>query len=218
MTMHASRTAALLTTISGIALTAAALTGCSGQEPAPEPSSSQGSQESQGNQEATESAPTTQATPDEGTVGGPAEDADLATSPVPVSAEDAIATAKSEAADATVYSIDLEFERRHDTWVYSVDLQDQAKEYEIKIDAATNEVLASETEHAEEPEAAVSPSDPLPYADALKLAQDQGSGRLAGWSLEEDDGAVEYTFEFGDDPDDVDVVVDAKTERVYVDN
>ncbi len=205
--------------MSGLALAASVLAGCSDEKPAPAPSSSSAAgQPSQG-------SPTPRSTDGSPTAGNPgangnapAESADLATEPVPVSPEDAINTARAESGDAGVTSIDLEFERRHDTWVYSVELQDQAKDYEIDIDAVNGSVLASESERVDEPEVTVSPTDPLPYADALKLAQDQGQGRLTGWSLGEDDGAIEYTFEFGDEPDDIEVVVDAKTKRVYVDD
>ncbi|MGO1320793.1 MAG: PepSY domain-containing protein [Galactobacter sp.] len=225
--MKATKPAAFLTTLSGLALTSAALTGCAGDDPAPTPASSSAAQQSQQTPPAqgtpeNQSTPASQGTPENPSAsngnGAPAANADLAHSPVPITAEAAVSTAKSESNDAGVTSIDLEFERRHDTWVYSIDLQDQNKEYEVNIDAVTGSVLATDSEPAEEPEATVSPSEPLPYAEALELAQAQGQGRLAGWSLDEDDGAVEYTFEFGDDPDDIEVVVNTETKRVYVDD
>jgi uncharacterized membrane protein YkoI len=217
--MKTTHTAAFVTAVPALAL-ALALSGCDGsKDSAPSPSSHD------------TTAPTTDLPSDPpgttpqsaapsstGAASTPARNADLAATPVPVSPEDAVDKAKKTAPTAKVYSVELDFESRSATWAYSIDLQDSAKEYDVKVDASNGTILSTETERAEEPEGEVSTTNPLPYATALKLAQTKGHGRLAGWSLDEDDGIVAYTFEFGDEPAETEVLVNVKTKDVTLDD
>lgn len=148
---------------------------------------------------------------------GPDEHADLAATPVKLKPTEAIDVAQGEVGKGTVHEISLEFKHRHDAWVYEVELQRGTDDYEIKLDAMTGEILDVDRDSTHKHKHAIDPTKPLSYDDALALAKQKADGRLSEWSLEFDDGSTHYEFEFGDEPNKQEVVVNADTKRAYLD-
>lgn len=147
-----------------------------------------------------------------------AEDADLAKESPAVSPDDAIATAKDEAKNGTVHAIELDFDRHDDVWQYEVKIIDGTTDYDIEVDADSGEVGKVEKDSTDDKEIAIDLSDPMTFDEALKLAQDKGSGRLESWKLESDDGRVEYQFDFEDSGQETEVTVDVESQRVTIDD
>lgn len=149
---------------------------------------------------------------------GLAEDADLAKESPAVSPDDAIAAAKDEAKNGTVHAIELDFDRHSDAWQYEVKIIDGTTDYDIEVDADSGEVGKVEKDSTDDKEIAIDLSDPMTFDEALKLAQDKGSGRLESWKLESDDGRVEYQFDFEDSGQETEVTVDVESKRVTIDD
>lgn len=149
---------------------------------------------------------------------GLAADADLSRESPSVAPEDAIATAKKEAKDGTVHGIELDFDERDKAWQYEVKVIAGSTDFDIEIDAETGEVVDTEKDSSDDKEQAIDLNDPMTFDEALKLAQDKGSGRLDGWKLESDDNRIEYQFDFDDKGEEIEVSVDVESKKVTVDD
>lgn len=149
---------------------------------------------------------------------GLAADADLSKESPSVAPKDAIATAKEEANDGTVHGIELDFDERDKAWQYEVKVIDGSTDFDVEIDAETGDVVNTEKDSSDDKEEAIDLNDPMTFDEALKLAQDEASGRLDGWKLESDDNRIEYQFDFGDKGDEIEVSVDVESKKVTVDD
>ncbi len=149
---------------------------------------------------------------------GLAPDVDLSSQSPSVTPEQAISTAEKEAGKGTLTSIELDFNERAEIWQYEITIQDGSTEHEVEIDAGSGDVLNTEKDDTDDQAVAVSLEKPMTYDEALKLAQEKGSGRLEGWKLEHDDERLEYQFDFDDQGRDIEIAVDAESKKVTVDD
>lgn len=148
---------------------------------------------------------------------GLAEDADLSKESPTTSAEDAIAAARTQVKNGTLHAIELDYDRRDGMWQYSIKILDGTTDHEVIINAGSGEIVRDEKEETDDQEQAVDLSKPMTYDEGLELAQSKGQGRLEGWKLESDDGAVEYQFDFDDNGQETEVTVNVESKQVTVD-
>jgi uncharacterized membrane protein YkoI len=149
--------------------------------------------------------------------GALAADADLRTEAPAVDAEQAIEVALQEVGDQTVYAIELEYDMRAQAWQWEVGVLEGATDHEVTIDATTGEVVEHQQEPTDDQEQAIDLASPMTFQEALDLAAAEVDAPLTGWKLEWDDGAMQYQFEFAPGQDDVDVVVDTASGKVWRD-
>lgn len=216
-TKRATRTAA-----AGALAVAFALAGCSGTD---DEQSQGGGEQSQAAEETT---PATEASsaddagePSSDSAAesaGLAPDADLSSESPSVSPEDAISAAQKEVGDGTVHAIELDYDQRDAAWQYEVKILAGTTDHDIDIDAESGEIVEAEKDSTDDREESIDLADPLNFDEALELAQDKSSGRLASWKLEHDDGRAQYQFDFDDKGEEIEVTVDVDSKKVSVDD
>ena len=145
------------------------------------------------------------------------EDADLSTASPQVTPDEAIAAAQKEAGDGTVHAIELDYDRRDGAWQYEVKILKDRTDYDIDVDAQSGEVVKTEDDTTDDSEKAIDLTDPMSFDEALRLASEQGKGRLTSWKLESDDDRIEYQFDYDDAGTESEVTVDVRTKKVTVD-
>lgn len=119
--------------------------------------------------------------------------------------------------------VELELDEDNNEWVYKVNLENDTEEYEAELSAEDLSVLNEETETDEDnnTEDQFSYGDAIPHDEAVQTALDEAGGELAGWTLDKDDGQLEYEVEVtnADNGDDTDVTINAESgEVIEVDN
>ncbi|MCQ9388876.1 PepSY domain-containing protein [Brevibacterium sp. 50QC2O2] len=215
--MTTKRTSRTLLALSSPILAVGLLAGCGSGTPTDSPSS---------DAPAPSTSPTSVDAPAATDSTGPAtiptasafgENIDLATQNVPITPAAALEAAQQKA-QGTFYTIELDFEQRNSAWEYELGFQHDRTEYEVSVDAVTGKVVDVHKEATDDRETPIEVDKPLPYSEALSLAQEKSSGRLTGWSLEADDGHIDYSFDFDEDGKDVDVTVDTATKRAFIDD
>lgn len=139
------------------------------------------------------------------------ETIDLRAVDLPVSAEDAVATATGDAGSGFVYEIELDYSRDAQQWVYEVKILDGASDHEYAINAVTGDIAGAETDTTDDAEQEIILGDPMELSEALTLATDVVNEPLRGWTYKYDDGALVYEFDLGPPRDTVEVVVDVVT-------
>lgn len=160
-----------------------------------------------------------------GTSTGSEEDSDsglpetinLRSTDMPVSAQDAIDTATSEAGGGFVYSIEMDYSRSASAWVYEVKVLDGTTKHEYDIGAETGEVLEHETDSTDDEEREITLEEPMTFAEALEAATTEVNEPLRGWKYEWDDGRLIYEFDLGSPRDTVEITVDAETGQTFRD-
>lgn len=146
-------------------------------------------------------------------------DADLATTELPIPAEEAVSLALEASGGGDVHTITIDHDRR-DGWEWDVEIHNAGEEHDIELSAITGEVTEHERDNDNEDEPVVDVTAPMPYAEALELATGTQDGRVSGWSLDSDDGRIHYEVDIvpsGSD-DDIDVQVDVETKDVRIDD
>lgn len=131
---------------------------------------------------------------------------------VPVSPTDAIETAKQHAGAGDLTSISLDAERG--SYIYEVTLLDDRTEWDIEIDATSGEILAGESDTEDDADPILDITSPLPLDEALDLARTQHDGEITGWTLDSDDGVIEYEVGFADETE---VTINVETGQTRVD-
>ena len=146
-------------------------------------------------------------------------DADLASTELPIPAEDAVQRALDAAGGGDVHSITIDHDRRNG-WEWEIEIRNGAQEHDIELSAISGEITEHERDQDDDGETAVDIADPMPYAEAIELALGAQDGRVSGWSLESDDDRIHYTVDIVPDGsnDDVDVEVDVETQDVRIDD
>lgn len=205
----------------GTMILAFALAGCSGEESGNDQASNAEGQASEAAKSQSESDDAEETKTEDSTTSsssGLPKDADLSKDTPSVTPKDAIATAKKEAKDGKVHAIELDFDERDKAWQYEVKILKGSTEFDVEIDADTGDVVDVEKDSTDDKEKAIDLNDPMTFDEALKLAQDKGSGRLDGWKLESDDGRIEYQFDFDDQGEETEVSVDVESKKVTIDD
>lgn len=108
---------------------------------------------------------------------------------------------------STEINIDkVEFERDDGRYKYKIDGWDGVNEYELKIDAETNEILEQETESDTDTDDIIDFSRVISPSEAMAIAlTEAGGGYVKEWELEADDNKVEYEIDIeGAEDQDVD--------------
>lgn len=205
------------TTATGAMVLAATLAGCgdSGSQEAEAPASTSGAIPAE---TGAETSPESTAASSAAAGAGLGPDADLSKQSPSVAPKDAISTAQDEVGKGTVTSIELDFNERAKVWQYEIKIQDGKTENDVEIDAESGEVMNTEKDDTDDKAVAVSLDKPMTYDEALKLAQEKGSGRLEGWKLENDDKRTEYQFDFDDQGREIEVAVDVESKKATVDD
>lgn len=127
-------------------------------------------------------------------------------------------SAETTGADEVVYTIELDHSSHYGAWVWTIETLADGIEHEVEIDADTGEVLDYEQESSDDQEHAVDPTDPMTPEQAIELAAAEVDGPVTGWELDWDDGAVRYEVEVRRGGDDVEVIVDAASGSVRLDD
>ena len=146
-------------------------------------------------------------------------DADLATTELPIPAEDAVQRALDAAGGGDVHTVTIDHDRRNG-WEWEIEIRNGTEEHDIELSAISGEVIEHERDQDDDGEPAVDVTSPMPYAEAIELALGAQDGRVSGWSLDSDDGRVHYGVDImpAGSNDDVDVVVDVETKDVRIDD
>lgn len=118
---------------------------------------------------------------------------------------------------------ELELDDNNGEWVYKVHLENDSEEYEVELLAEDLSISNEETESDDnnDTEDQFSYGDAIPHDEAVQTALDEVGGELGGWSLDKDDGQLEYDVEVtnADNGDDTDVTINAESgEVIEVDN
>jgi len=139
-----------------------------------------------------------------------AQDIDLASDELPITAKDALETSADEVGggeDAIVHSVKIKFSDSRDAWEWSVKTLVDDTDHKVKVDADTGEVIKHEEDSTDDHEEAIDLDDPMTFDEAKDIALDARDGRIASWKYEWDDGQYEYEF---------DIEADGETEEVKV--
>lgn len=118
---------------------------------------------------------------------------------------------------------ELELDDDNGQWVYKVHLENDSEEYEVDLSADDLSVLNEETESEDnnDTEDQFSYGDAIPHDEAVQTAMDEVGGELESWTLDRDDGQLEYDVELRntDNGNDTDVTINAESgEVIEVDN
>lgn len=147
------------------------------------------------------------------------EDVDLATQAFAISAQDAMLTAVEKAGGGFVYSIELDWSRYHNAWVYELDVLMGTMDHDVDINADTGEVLELERDETDDVEQAVSLDSPLSWESARDKALAAVQGQVTGWKLEYDNDYTAYEFEIIDSSgDEIEVEINVTTGTVKIDD
>lgn len=197
-------------------------TGDSAEEPAEETDS--GTAEDTTDSEAEDDpADTTDETDD----GGTAEEAE-SEGDTPEENDDTIAVEDishepGEAVEAAMENFDgelveLELDDENGTWVYDVHLENDTEEYEAVLSADDLSVVSEESEQDDDndSEDRFNYEDAISYEDAVQTAIDETGGDFAEFTLDMDDGGLEYEIELEntDEGEDADVTINAESGEV----
>ena len=113
-----------------------------------------------------------------------------------------------------VYKIELDYDSADAAWQWEIDILDGTTAHEIEIDAVSGRIVSHEQESTSDTEQRVDLADPMTYDEALQLAIGKVDGLLRGWTLEWDDGRLEYEFDLMDGNTEIEVTVDVETGQV----
>lgn len=146
-------------------------------------------------------------------------DADLATTELPIPAEDAVQRALDAAGGGDVHTVTIDHDRRNG-WEWEIEIRNGSEEHDIELSAITGEIIEHERDQDDDGEPAVDITSPMPYGEAIELALGAQDGRVSGWTLDSDDGRIQYEVDIvpAGSNDDVDVSVDVETKDVRVDD
>lgn len=114
--------------------------------------------------------------------------------------------------------VELELDDNRGEWFYNVHLENESEEYEADLSADDLSVSNEETESDEDndTEDQFSYGDAIPHDEAAQTALDEVGGELGGWTLDKDDGQLEYDVEVtnSDNGNDTDVTINAESGEV----
>ena len=159
------------------------------------------------------------ATTESAGTGSTGEDVDLATQTFSISPQQAIDAGLAEAGDGIVHSIELDWSRRSNAWVYELDILVGTTDHDVEIHADTGEVLDHEKDDTNDKEQAIDLASPMTWETARDKALGAVQGRITSWKLEWNDNANSYEFDIEDSSsDETEVQVNVDTGEVRIDD
>lgn len=166
----------------------------------------------------TPKGPTTTSNP--GDAGNTGEDVDLAEQTFAISPQQALDKALQEArGNGIVHSIELDWSRSNNTWVYEIDVLVGNTDHDIDINADTGEVLEHQQDDTNDTEKAINLASPMTWETARDRALGAAQGRITSWKLEWDDNYTSYQFDIeGASGDETEVEVNVDTGDVRIDD
>lgn len=151
--------------------------------------------------------------------GATGRDVDLADHTFAVTPQQAIDQGKEAAGGGIVHSIELDWSRYHDAWVYELDILVGNIDHDIDIQADTGDILDHDRDDTDDTEKAIDLTSPMTWENARDKAQNAVQGRITSWKLEWDDNRTSYEFDIEDSSgDEIEVSIDANTGRVEIDD
>lgn len=129
-------------------------------------------------------------------------------------AEEAVAAA-SENFDGELVEVELDDEDNQ--WIYKVDMESESEEYEVKLSVDDLSVVEEQTESNDDfdTDEHFSYGDAVPAEEAVQTAMDETNGELEGWTLDRDDGQLQYEVDMKNgDNEDSDVTINAENGEI----
>ncbi|MDN5822556.1 MAG: PepSY domain-containing protein [Brachybacterium sp.] len=146
-------------------------------------------------------------------------DADLATEELPITAEHAIEIATETVGGGDLVQIEIDYDHRAEGWEWEIELVADGSQHELDIDATTGEVTEHETDDDDDQDPVVDVTSPMTPSEAIEIALGQETGRVSGWELDSEDGAIRYEVEIDRaEGGDVDVEIDVETGDIRIDD
>lgn len=110
----------------------------------------------------------------------------------------------------------IELKNKKNKYIYEVEGFDSEKEYKVKIDASSGNILKAKSENldADDKEDALDLNGLISRSEATKLAQTKASGKAVKWSLEMDDKRPVWKVELKDGNKETEVKIDAKSQKI----
>lgn len=110
----------------------------------------------------------------------------------------------------------IELKNKKNKYIYEVEGFDSEKEYKVKIDASSGNILKAKSENldADDKEDTLDLSGLISRSEATKLAQTKASGKAVKWSLEMDDKQPVWEVELRDGNKETEVKIDAKSQKI----
>lgn len=110
----------------------------------------------------------------------------------------------------------IELKNKKNKYIYEVEGFDSEKEYKVKIDASSGNILKAKSENldADDKEDTLDLSGLISRSEATKLAQTKASGKAVKWSLEMDDKRPVWKVELKDGNKETEVKIDAKSQKI----
>lgn len=127
-----------------------------------------------------------------------------------ITEEQAVTIAKGKV-DAVVK--DIELEKDHKRFYYDIEMEDDAFEYEVEVNAITGEVVKFEKEALTDDEY-VQSEKLLTKEEALAIAKKKANGTVEKIELDSDDNRKVYEIEIKDDEFEYEIELDAATGEV----
>ncbi|MCG7331416.1 PepSY domain-containing protein [Salinicoccus roseus] len=113
--------------------------------------------------------------------------------------------------------VEVELDNEDNQWVYKVDMESESEEYETVLSVEDLSVIDEQTESDDDfdTEEHFNYGDAIPAEEAVQTAMDETNGELEGWTLDKDDGQIQYDVEIKNgDNGDVDVTINAENGEI----
>lgn len=113
--------------------------------------------------------------------------------------------------------VEVELDNEDNQWVYKVDMESESEEYETVLSVDDLSVIDEQTESDDDfdTEEHFNYGDAIPAEEAVQTAMDETNGELEGWTLDKDDGQIQYDVEIKNgDNGDVDVTINAENGEI----
>lgn len=166
---------------------------------------------------------TTDSTDDTSTDGTDTAEDSESTDATGVAVLDQLGSTPDEAVSAAQENFDgdlveLELDQEGGDWVYNVSMENESEEYEVRLLADDLSIMNEQTENNDDSDMndGFAYEDAIPHEEAVQTAIDEVGGELEGWTLDRDDGQLEYDVEMvnTDSGNDMDVTINAESGEV----
>ena len=112
--------------------------------------------------------------------------------------------------------VDIELDAKRGNAIYEIEIQNKGKEADVKLDAFTGEVLSVKSKQDDDDDDTALPFEKgvLNINKAIKLAEEETSGKVKEVNIDLENGTLIYDFELKGNKDEVELTLDAKTGEV----
>lgn len=113
--------------------------------------------------------------------------------------------------------VGFELDNDDNAWVYEVEMENDNEDYEVQFSVEDLSVVSEETEEDNNINIdQFNYEDAIPYDEAVQTAIDESGGDLEGFTLDMDDGRLEYEIELRNtsEDDDLEVLIDAESGEI----